>query len=660
MKTRHYPRRRVLSPTLLALCLLVLGLSPGVAVAESREPLKVQEIPEFYQRVLTLPGAALTKEPGGGAGKALPIFSVLYVYDRKNASGADWLEVGAKSSGGGDGWIPADKAQDWRSMLVMQYAPRAKRERVLMFNDKAQLQKIVEAADGPDAARRLLADVAAKKSDPSLVVAIEPEKPVDYGKKPYVMPIIDWKADEFADGTRTLLVQVASANAKNPEPPGKAELAGFKVAIVFVLDTTISMQPYIDRVREAITHMYEGLQEDKTLASVSFGIVAFRNSLQSDKRIEYVTRVFQKLDPATDPKTLLANLAQVKEATVRTPGWNEDAFAGMYDALNTLDWEPYHLRVLVPVSDAGALAGNDKLASRPGVDVDNIVELANRKRVSVFPVYLRTPQGDAHPKERETAEKQYLALGTRTIDPAVNKYTPIEAGSVEQFGKAISAFVAMIRTVVRDSAQSQMVQKPPSAAPGDSAANMTQALINEVFRSQIEYVGSMTGTTAPPFFKAWASDRDLVAPNAQLRSLDVKVFLTRNQLNGLAQSLKHITDSAKQASLAPGTFFDLLRSLSATMAGDPNRQTPGSFQNLAESNLLPAYLKALPYKSKVLRMSQEQWSSFAMLEQQQFIDELEYKLKAYHDMYEDVHAWIDFGAGDPGQAVYPVPLDTLP
>jgi serine/threonine-protein kinase PpkA len=139
------------------------------------------------------------------------------------------------------------------------------------------------------------------------------------------------------------------------------------------------------------------------------------------------------------------------------------------------------------------------------------------------------------------------------------------------------------------------------------------------------------------------------------------VFLTRDQLNGLGASLSGIVEQAKRASLSPQTFFDNLQSLSATMSGDPSRQGfTGAFSAIAGSNLLPSYLKALPYRSKVLRMTQQIWLELGVSGQQEFINDLEYKLRCYRDIEEDNASWVDLGNGDRGGAVYPTPIDLLP
>jgi serine/threonine-protein kinase PpkA len=97
------------------------------------------------------------------------------------------------------------------------------------------------------------------------------------------------------------------------------------------------------------------------------------------------------------------------------------------------------------------------------------------------------------------------------------------------------------------------------------------------------------------------------------------------------------------------------------MSGNPDRSFNGTnFNKLGDSNLLPSWLKVLPYKSKILRMSRSVWLDLGITGQQEFIDELEYKLKQYQDMYANNARWTSLDPHDPADAVYPVPLESLP
>ncbi|MFO6134998.1 hypothetical protein ACLBVR_23920, partial [Pseudomonas aeruginosa] len=52
--------------------------------------------------------------------------------------------------------------------------------------------------------------------------------------------------------------------------------------------------------------------------------------------------------------------------------------------------------------------------------------------------------------------------------------------------------------------------------------------------------------------------------------------------------------------------------------------------------------------------------SLSVAEQQDFIDELESKIRLYETFHNDVANWVRFGDADAGDALYRVPLSTLP
>ena len=97
-----------------------------------------------------------------------------------------------------------------------------------------------------------------------------------------------------------------------------------------------------------------------------------------------------------------------------------------------------------------------------------------------------------------------------------------------------------------------------------------------------------------------------------------------------------------------------------SLTGKIDSKTSDEFDNLAESGLLPGYLKALPYKSKILSMTKDTWIQMQASEQEDLIDDMFFKLLEYEGLYEDQDNWKDLGSGDPALAAYPVPLEFLP
>lgn len=687
IRLRH--RAAAVRSLFMGLCLVAALCLPVDSSHAARQALTQEGPGNFPRRILSLPDSTLYQAPATNAAvitASLPVFSIFYVYDEKTVDGVVWLEVGLQPQGRGKGWLPKSRTEDWKSMLVMQYAPRGQRERVMFFKDSDSLRNTVESAQRTGRIDSLNASVGT--SDQGPVLAMEPDNAVDTDGRPYLMPILGYEFGEFDTGDLTTLVQIGSLNARPaaavskdiaspagsgsgtgaaPDAQPPQDLSEFRTGIVFVIDTTQSMGAYIERTRETVRGIYDRIEAAGNLDKVAFGVVGYRDYVDYNPQIEYVTRVFQDLSLATPPAMLLENMRKVQAASVPTQGWNEDIYAGLYTALNKINWDPFDARIIVLMSDAGARASNDENASVRNFGSASVVEEANRKGITIFPIHLRTDEA-AQANNIPGTERQLRSL-SRTGDTNVDKYVGIESGALPEFGRFVDDFAHQVEVVVSGAANNQMVRRPDLTSPApaneqpeenEPETALGSMLVNEVFRAQLEYLGRRNGTQAPPFYRAWAADRDIVNPAYD--SLDVAVFLNRTQLSGLAQSLSAIVTRAKAADLNPGGFFDMLQSLSATMEHDPGSggQAAGEFDNLAESGLLPAYLEALPYHSKVLRLNRQTWLDWGQTGQLEFIIELEDKLMTYERVYQDIDNWADLGAGDPGLAVYPVPLRYLP
>ncbi len=362
----------MMNKTKRSLALHVSVLVAGLVLfstAQAREARRVDGNPDLYERVLTLPGAAMHRASGQGykpaGGDPVPVLTPYYVYDRSTTDDGEWLEVGRRPKGEADGWVPAVALETWRSQLVMQYMPRGKRQRVMFYAERDVLLDALAAPGGSKTAGETIARIEAGRMDelPEGTIAIEPWEAVDQLQSMYLMPILDFKKSSFgrsygdAAGFPTTLVQVAglnldtaevSENSKlltpaKPPPPAVTDdsLEDFKVGIVFVMDTTASMGPYIQRTYDTVETIYGELERSGDLERVSFGLVGYRDNMDHNAKIEYVTRVFQPLSPDSDPKETLGNLKRVEPASVSTRDWYEDAYAGIRIAVQKMNWEPF-------------------------------------------------------------------------------------------------------------------------------------------------------------------------------------------------------------------------------------------------------------------------------------------------------------------------------
>lgn len=604
----------------------------------------------LYQRILAKPGAQLLSTPGASTGEALPAFSVLYVYARRNQDGQSWLQVGAASDGRVQGWIAAEQATDWKQSLVLKFTERSGRAPVLFMQQAADVERLI---DRTSQARELLLQAQNDPEQVPQVVALEPTNSAVPQDQFYLMPIFDFREAFDAEGQPVQLLNIASidpgsAAQSSADNPVAATDSGFRTGIVLVVDTSVSMQPYIDRVRQVVSELQSQLQARGELDNVSFGLVGYRNSTSRTPGLQYLSKTLVSLQEGSDPQRFLRAAEQVQATTVSSHSFDEDAFAGVMQAVEGMDWSSYGGRLILLVSDAGALRKNDPFSSTLMNEAE-VRQAALSKQIKIFALHLRTSAGKAN---HASAEQQYRVLTADSNPQIGDLYVSVPGGDVEAFGERVreigSTFAELAQQI-----RAQQAPVTPQLAGGANLATKSQAI---GYAMHMDFLGRRSASQAPQLVSAWTADRDLSNPN--LPTLQVCVMLTKLQLNDLQQSLKLIVDAARKTKTSPADFFSEIASASAYMSRDPAALRQGT--NLAQSGVLGEYLDGLPYRSKALSMTQDLWLSLSVAEQEDFIDELESKIRLYETFHNDMANWVRFGNAEPGDALYRVPLSTLP
>lgn len=649
---------------------LLLGACAGPALAADDKPLLQAGKKTLYQRVLTTPSCRLGATAGAADGKPQPAFTRFYVYQRQQVGDAEWLKVGPDSYGKTLGWIDAGCSVEWKMQMTLALTNPAGREPLLFFRQRETLDKLFAQDDPGKLLKPIRANLASQGRDSS-VVAREPDYAVDLAKRFYLLPVLNAREIMTEKGFQVRELEVASVTAAAPksaeqlaqDKAGEVNtLKGFSAAVVFVIDSTISMGPYIDRTREAIKKIYQHIEQEKLLEQVKFGLVAYRSNIKAVPALEYVSKLY--VDPAQvqGGEDFLARMAALKPATVSSSRFDEDAYAGVMKALDGIDWTQFGARYLVLVTDAGALNGDDPL-SATGLDAAQVRLEAKHRGVALYSLHLKTPSGA---KDHASAEAQYRDLSN---NPVLNKplYYPVDAGDVDNFGRKIDALAAAITGQVKAAYRGEKAAGSALGADADYGKKgkpAGDALLEDTAKlghaMRLAYLGEVTGASAPPVFHAWIGDRDFVKQSVP--TTEVRVLLTKAQLSDLSEVVKKIVDAANEGLISPNEMFERLRSVAATMGKDPNQlQKGGKSATLAEMGLMAEYLEGLPYLSEVLSLDEETWKGMEGLEQEKFIRRLNTKLKYYQKYNADADRWVSLAEGsDPRDHVYPVPLEALP
>ncbi|GAA0384084.1 MULTISPECIES: vWA domain-containing protein [Pseudomonas] len=651
----------------LAACLC---LSSGWALAADK-PLLQEGKKTLFQRVLTTPGCHLSPAAGAPPGTEQPPFSRFYVYEHAKAGNADWIKVGPDSFGKTSGWLPAACTVDWKMQLTLAFTNPANRDRLMFFKERGTLEGILDAPDPVSVIAPLRAKLKQNAPAPG-VLAQEPEYFIDMQKQFYLLPVLSGEEVMTEGGFRTRILNVASvskadaalvqstqagatATSSQAGIDAASQLKEFSAAVVFVIDSTISMDPYIERTREAISKVYAQIAKENLGRQVKFGLVAFRSSTQAVPGLEYVTKMYADPNTVKDGADFMAKVADLKQAKVSSKSFDEDSYAGVMQAIDKVDWKPFGARYVVLITDAGALDADDKL-SKTGLNAEQVRIEASNPGVAIYTLHLKTSAGS---KDHAKAEAQYQVLSTFS-GTNTSLYYPVDAGDINAFGSKVDALATAITGQVKaaymgeDAIGSAMNAKAP---PAEQKLVDDAALIGHAMR--LAYLGEKTGSQAPPVFQAWIADRDPIKQNVP--TTDVRVLLTKSQLSDLSDVLKKILDAANEGMISPSDMFERLRSVAATMGTDPNQLKQNGTAKLSELGVLGEYLDDLPYHSEVLNLDEETWKSWDGLAQEKFIRTLSTKLRHYQIYNADVDRWVSLADGsDARENVYPVPLEMMP
>lgn len=632
-----------------------LPLTPAASQQAPRQPLLMEGRATLFQRVILRPGARLAERPDANApSQPTPGFGVFYVYARQGSGADGWLEIGTAQDGRTQGWVRAERAIDWKQTMVLAFNNPAGRDRAIFFRDAETPRTLWLNTRGGAAEAMRLRD-AARANAEGPVIALEPETFIDITRQFYLLPIISAQRVENEAAQEARLLEVISAPAQQaPPPPADPDaLRNYRGAVVFVVDTTISMGPYIERTREALKRVVDRIRDTALRDNFRFGMVAYRDHLGGNPRLEYVTRMISMPDLAEASDAILPRLSQLAEARESNEGFDEDALAGIKLALDEVAWQQYGGRFIILVTDAGAREAKDP-RSQTQLGPEEIRQLAQSeaKQVAMFAIHLKTPEGR---NNHASAERQYRELTRRGA--AGELYYAINEGNLNQFGNAVDAMTdALLAQVAAAVGRPIAGIRPPQNATERRIAEQAE-IVGTAMR--LSYLGRARQQAAPDVVRSFVLDQELnpADPKPERRPLDVRVLLTRNQLSDLAATLRSIIQAQAAARLAPETFFQRVRAAAAATARDPRRMA--EFQRLGGA--FGEFLLDLPYQSQIMEFTQEEWNSMGAGRRTEIVNSLEAKLRLYEEFNRQPSLWVSFDGGrNPGEAMYPVPLDALP
>ena len=328
-------------------------------------------------------------EAGSATQRAVRAFDFFYVVD-PGADGAltrnGYYRI---ASGPGAarvvGWMRAGAVVLWPHRTALGLRADGDRERARFYASRRDL----EAAHGPIGPR-------------PAPVSLEPEPGVVAGLMP-VLARFRLKVEGIeADGYHVAYRHGgrASAGLVAPAPTG--------LDVVFVLDTTNSMSPFIDATRDAVARVADAVSAE---VPVRFGLVTFRDVIADPGSDWYVTRLACDLGTGADHGAFQRRLATVRAAACDSEDAPEEVLGGLQLAVEKAGWEPRAAKHIVLVGDASAQTEqrgpkNPCRLSIHGVLAGAQPVAAPQRQIAVHAVRVIS----AHPEDHERCERHFRQL----------------------------------------------------------------------------------------------------------------------------------------------------------------------------------------------------------------------------------------------------------
>ncbi|MFO7717114.1 MAG: vWA domain-containing protein [Desulfohalobium sp.] len=647
--------------------------SPGDVCleAETRLPLRVLPRPfsHIYERAVA--------DPDNIALANVPAFHPLYVFARPDLDLSDpaapggWYQVG-KSRPGPNGWMQAKDVMEWRQALLVSYTHPGGlvegRNPVLMFRDLEALQSVVDSFDMADQAQTLYTRIE-QDDIPENIVSMEPQRFVDITKQFYILPILNWEETQIM-GDDVRLLQLAAAvpqqrGADTLENEGYrsqaqtgrgtqqgARLEDMQVDIVFAIDTTRSMQPFIDMTKEAVAKLVRNFSQDAA-QRFRFGLVGYRDDVQAVPELGYAAQSFTP--EFVDGGSLVQLLdTEFKATPVGSLDYAEEVFAGVDTALRSA-WRENALRFVILIGDASAQP-KGHAQNTTGKDAQDLRREADDAQVHILAIHLQDPRAaEDHPISIPQFAKLSQIRGSQ--DSALSEVNAFEQSEYQ-------AVVDQIVTDINDRLNTLLGTPERNAGGSDpdvleavnTALEQSREAVDRVWEAAlVEYLGQ--AANPPKDIVAWAADRDLANPVD--KALEVRVLVTRDQLSSLAQALDNVIQAFMRAEVTQMQFFEALQSVSGQAMKRPDDM--GQAAALADTGLLPAFINTLPYTSDILSLNDAMFASMTAEQRSQLEWNILAKLEQYRTINEQVDAWFRLNETDPDRdMVYPLHLDYLP
>lgn len=666
---------------LIVFLLLVLGIfsvrgqSPLVAERKELHPRESA----VKLRLLSKPFSRVYADRACKEDKVMqspPAFAVFHVIQVPSSGSSRVYEV-ADSTGLSLGYMKEEDVIPWKQALCLQFEHVGNRNPVLMFGSKPPLKELVtgdeirrkaKASDLYSAVEGLSEDKVLPNGFP--VISMEPRRMMEGSAGNYLMPIVDHDMVEMGEDEARLLQVAIAANKATPrgattledkefakaanQKTDAADANAAPVEIIYCFDLTSSMQPYVDICRAVASQVSQALGGNPAVRQrVRFGLWGYRDHGEEGREFTH-----KNFTPQLLPlEQLESALSQARASTDKTGDYEEDMLGGVQKAVK--EWAgpaDRAIRILIVFGDA---PGHDQPGDARNGSRYDVFQLKNEvtaAKVYLYAIHIKDPR---FTKYHSSAENQFRALTGGSGLTVGEAYWGVRGDSSQDFQTAAQSLFTALNNLINNA--SQLIEEGEQRKNEGPIApeKLTPDIIaNDLFRAAlVDWIGrNSKDTPTPNDITAWISEKDLMNGEPSVKAT---VLISKVQLDQLTGALKLVLEAGQRGRITGQDFFASLQSVAATAVRDPTKLKNAT--SLKEAGLIPEFISGLPYKSRIMNLSNDLWASWPPTQQQKFLEEVQNRVTLYEDIHNSPARWSDLdGKSADDDKVASIPLDQLP
>lgn len=553
------------------------------------------------------------------------------------------------------GFIHSSAVTEWWHREAVGFLPRDassnSRQRVRFYDDQERWQDGYTQFQDFDSA-----------NPDTIALGLEP---ASLGNRGFVMPVLDVQRRQVLprDDSEHDLYEVAfitvprggeepapteapeaGAEGAAPVDIGEGEtslqevIEDFKVDVVFCIDASGSMQPYIDGVRSAVQELTGDLRSNHAGISdrFRFGLVTFRGPGELE--------VDCTLREGSTTGEQGSNFVQKISTVVAEGGGEEgeDMLGGMALAVSAMDWHDYGPRVVVLIGDEpGYDPEHQPQWNSSGVGVAELCaqmqpvenSLAAADAMRVGKVVISVEIQDSRHGEQLSAVRRRQFQGLTETPAYAGLYAPIQPGDIQAMKSQITSFIENmlpgVTALVEAGAEVDSIQADDPALEG----------IPGPFRAYIEMLqpgsGDDTGALAS-MQSAWISSNDTWGATL----VSERFLVTKNRLRRLQSVIELVGQELDQPDVNPVVLVEQLqeRLLGLSIDQDIRPSTP-----LSE---VFEIVGGLPIQTPLMTITPEMIQDQSPRDRARTVDKLSIMASALENQLDDPELWFKLDEND--------------